>query len=193
MAEVLLFHHVLGLTPGCVEFADSLRDGGHVVHTPDLFDGKTFATVDDGLAYVEEEVGFESVVERGVAAAGGLPEGLVYAGFSLGAMPAQKLAQTRAGARGAVLLHAAIPPDAFGRWPDGLAAQIHVMEDDDLGDVHVARYTAGAIATVDLHLYPGAGHLFTDPGSVDHDPAATALVVDRVLAFLVKIDGEKRA
>jgi dienelactone hydrolase len=190
VGEILLFHHVLGLTPGCIELAETLRAGGHVVHTPDLFDGKTFATIDDGLAYVEEELGFETVVERGVAAAGGLPDDVVYAGLSLGVMPAQKLAQTRPGARGAVLLHAAIPPEAFGTWPDGLAAQIHVMEDDDLGDVDVARDIAGAIATVELHLYPGSGHLFTDSSSVDHDSAATALVLDRVLAFLATIHGD---
>lgn len=191
MGEVLLFHHVLGLTPGCIEFADALRAAGHVVHTPDLFDGTTFPTVDDGLAYVERDLGFGTVVERGVAAAGGLPDDIVYAGFSLGVMPAQKLAQTRAGARGAVLLHGAIPPEEFGAWPDGLAAQIHVKEGDELGDVDVARDIDEAIPTVELHLYPGDGHLFTDRSSVDHDPDATALVLERVLAFLATIDGEK--
>ena len=187
MAEILLFHHVLGLTEGCVAFADALRAEGHVVHTPDLFEGRTFGSVDDGLAYVEQELGFETVIDRGVAASEGVPDEIVYAGFSLGVLPAQKLAQTRPGARGAVLLHAAIPPDEFGPWPQGLRAQIHVMENDDLGDVDVARELAGAIPTVELHLYPGDAHLFTDSSTPEHDRAATTLVLERTLQFLANV------
>jgi dienelactone hydrolase len=108
VAEVLLFHHAQGLTSGVVAFADDLRAAGHVVHTPDLYDGKTFTELDDGIAYAKE-VGFETLAERGRAAAEGLPGELVYAGLSLGAMSAQELAQTRPGAGGALLLHAAIP------------------------------------------------------------------------------------
>src|SRR5690348_1866890 len=108
MAEVLLFHHAQGLTPGVIAFADDLRAGGHTVHTPDLFEGRTFASIDEGMAYVEG-VGFEAMRERGVGVADDLPAELVYLGFSLGVLPAQKLAQTRAGARGAVLFYSAIP------------------------------------------------------------------------------------
>src|ERR671924_1194201 len=97
MAEVLLFHHVHGLTAGCLAFADELRAGGHVVHTPDLYDGKTFADRDEGMAYARE-VGFDTIMERGRLAAESLPNELVYGGFSLGAAPAQLLAQTRSGA-----------------------------------------------------------------------------------------------
>lgn len=187
MADVLLFHHVLGLTEGCVAFANALRSAGHVVHTPDLFAGRTFETVDDGLAFVEKELGFETVMGRGIAVAENLPNANVFAGFSLGVMPAQKLAQTRPGARGALLIHAAIPPDEFGPWPNGLPAQIHVMENDDLGDVDVARELAGTVPTVELHLYPGDAHLFTDSSTAAHDPAAATLVLERTLAFLEKI------
>src|ERR1700688_2722094 len=105
MAEVLLFHHALGRTAGFGVFADELRRAGHTVHAPDLYDGRTFATLDEGMAYVGK-VGFAEIIERGVRAANGLPSELVYAGFSLGVLPAQKLAQTRAGARGALLFYA---------------------------------------------------------------------------------------
>jgi dienelactone hydrolase len=103
MAEVLLFHHAQGLTPGVLAFADALRAGGHVVHTPDLFDGRTFGSIDEGMAHIQQ-AGFDALRERGVRVADGLPPGLVYAGFSFGVLPAQKLAQTRPGApgRGAV-------------------------------------------------------------------------------------------
>ena len=121
MAEVVLFHHAQGLTAGCLAFANALRAAGHIVHTPDLYDGKTFTALADGLAYAED-VGFGTILERGERAAGGLPTGLVYAGFSLGVMPAQKLAQTRAGAKAAVLVSAFVPVSEFGSLAGGCSA-----------------------------------------------------------------------
>src|SRR5262245_8750820 len=130
MAEVLLFHHAHGLTGGVLSFADELRAAGHVVHTPDLFDGHTFATLDDGVGYAKS-VGFDTVMDRGRAAAAGLPQDVVYGGFSLGVMPAQMLAQTREGAQGALLFFACLPATEFGpAWPAGVKAQIHIMERD---------------------------------------------------------------
>jgi dienelactone hydrolase len=184
VAEVLLFHHALGLTPGVLAFADELRAAGHVVHTPDLYDGQTFATVDEGVAHARE-VGFGPIFERGVRAADQLPNELVYAGFSLGVPPAQQLVQTRPGARGGLFFHAAIPLEEFGgTWPDGVPAQIHVMEDDALGDVDEARGLAAAVDDVELFLYPGDKHLFAEPGFADYDETAAALMKQRVLAFL---------
>ena len=120
MAEVALFHHALGLTPGVVAFADELRRAGHAVHTPDLFEGRTFGSIEAGMAHAEE-IGFPGeVIERGTRAVEGLPAGLVYAGFSLGVLPAQKLAQTRPGARGALLFYSCVPVSVFGSWPDGV-------------------------------------------------------------------------
>jgi dienelactone hydrolase len=112
MAEVVLFHHARGLTPGISAFADELRRAGHTVHTPDLFEGRTFATLEEGVGHVEE-IGFGEVIERGIRAVEGLPAELVYAGFSLGVLPAQRLAQTRSGARGALLFHACVPVSLF--------------------------------------------------------------------------------
>jgi dienelactone hydrolase len=180
MAEVVLFHHAQGLTAGCVAFADALRAAGHVVHTPDLYDGATFTTLPDGMAYAER-IGFGAIIERGEAAVAALGSDLVYAGFSLGVMPAEKLAMTRPGARAAVFMHATVPPEYFGGpWPASVPLQIHVMKDDELGDVDVAR----ALESAELFLHPGDGHLFTDSSLPDYDPAATARVLERVLAFL---------
>jgi dienelactone hydrolase len=188
MAEILLLHHAQGLTPGCLAFADGLRAARHVVHTPDLYDGKTFAELDDGIGYARE-VGFDTVQERGVRASDGLPDEMVYAGMSLGAMPAQMLAQTRPGAKGAVLLHASVPPSEFGGpWPQGVPLQIHTMEDDELGDADVARELAETIEDAQVFLYPGDRHLFTDSSLPAYDEAATSLVMRRVLAFLDGIE-----
>lgn len=187
MAEVLLFHHALGLTAGVVAFAGRLQAAGHVVHTPDLFEGRSFSSVADGVGYAEQ-VGFDTIAERGRRAADDLPAAIVPAGFSLGVIPAQMLAQTRPGAAGALLLHGCLPLSGDGgTWPRGVPLQIHTMEGDELGDVDVARELVAAVDGAELHLYPGGGHLFTDPGSPDYDEAATALVVQQALAFLRNI------
>lgn len=182
MAEVLLFHHAHGLTPGCLAFAETLRGAGHVVHSPDLYEGKTFDSLDEGVAHAEG-LGMEAVIERGEDAAEGLPDDLVYAGFSLGALPAQKLAQTRPRARGALLLHACVPAAVFGAWPAGVPLQIHTMEADEWVEIDEARDLART-ARGELFLYPGAGHLFADEGLPGYDAEAAALLERRVLAFL---------
>ena len=189
MAEVIFFHSALGLTPGVSSFAGRLRAAGHVVHTPDLFEGRTFATVDEGVAHARA-VGFGTVLERGRAAAEALPERSVYAGASLGVMPAQLLAQTRPRAAGALLLHGAVDLDEFGgSWPVGVPLQVHTMEHDDWGDADVARRLATAVPGAEVYLYPGDRHLFTDDSTEDHDPQAAALVLERALALLARVDG----
>jgi dienelactone hydrolase len=190
MAEVLPFHHAQGQTAGFLSFADRLRAAGHVVHTPDLYDGKTFANLDDGVGYAKE-VGFGTILERGTDAAEGLPDGIVYAGFSLGVMPAQKLAQTRPGAKGALLLHGCLPPSEFGgSWPPGVPAQIHMMENDPFaleGDLDAARELADTTDGVELFLYAGDRHLFADESLQDYDEKAAGLLNERVLSFLDNI------
>ncbi|MGA8980968.1 MAG: dienelactone hydrolase family protein [Pedococcus sp.] len=190
MVEVVVYHHVQGLTTGVVAFADELRQAGHTVHTPDLFDGRTFATIEDGMAYARQ-TGFEALLERGTAAAESLPsDGLVYAGFSMGVMPAQKLAQTRAGAAGALLLHACVPVSEFGqRWPDGVPVQVHGMDADPFfteegGDLDAAQELAASTDQAEVFLYPGNEHLFTDSSLASYDSVATALLLKRALRFL---------
>jgi dienelactone hydrolase len=184
MAEVLLFHHALGLTPGCLSFADGLRSAGHVVHVPDLYEGRTFADLTEGVGHAEQ-VGFDTIVERGRLAAEGLPNDLVYAGFSLGVMPAQMLAQRRPGAKGALLLHGCVPTSEFGGpWPEGVPLQIHTMDADEWGDVDVARDLVETVEGAELFLYPGDRHLFADDSLRDYDDSAATLLKRRVLGFL---------
>ena len=185
MSELLLFHHAQGLTPGVLAFAEMLREAGHTVHTPDLYQGHTFATLDEGVAYARE-VGFGNLQEAGVRAADGLPDRLVYAGFSLGVSPAQRLAQTRPGAAGALLFHACFPVEAFGTWPEGVPVQVHAMQDDpwfEEEDAAAARALTEAV-NGSLFLYPGNRHLFADRSLPDYDEAAARLLKERVLQFL---------
>jgi dienelactone hydrolase len=191
VAEVLLFHHAQGLTAGVLSFADELRAAGHVVHAPDLYDGNTFADLNDGVGYARE-VGFDTIGERGRLAAEGLPNEIVYAGFSLGAMPAQMLAQTRPGAKGALLFHGCVPPSEFGGpWPQGVPLQIHLMEADEWaleGDLDAARELDETVESAELFLYPGDRHLFADNSLPDYDESAATLLKQRVLSFLDNID-----
>ena len=188
MAEILLFHHALGQTTGFHAWGDELRRAGHTVHTPDLFDGRTFGTIDEGVAYAGE-VGFGEIIERGVRAAEALPSELVYAGFSLGVLPAQKLAQTRAGARGALLFYSCVPTSEFGSaWPAKVPVQIHGMDADpffvDEGDIDAARLLVESTEHAELFLYPGDQHYFADSSLPSYDERAAALLMQRVLTFL---------
>jgi dienelactone hydrolase len=189
MAEVVLFHHAQGLTRGVVAFADELRGAGHIVHTPDLFEGRTFGTIEEGMGFAAQ-IGFpDEVIGRGVQAIEGLPAGLVYAGFSLGVLPAQKLAQTRPGARGALLFYSCVPVSAFGSaWPEGVPVQVHGMDADPIfvgeGDIDAARELVEQAEDAELFLYAGDQHYFADSSLPSYDADATALMVRRVLEFL---------
>jgi dienelactone hydrolase len=188
MAEVLLFHHAMGQTEGFRAFADELRGAGHTVHTPDLFEGRTFGSIEEGVAHAGE-VGWGEMIERGVRTADGLPSELVYGGFSLGVLPAQKLAQTCAGARGALLFYSAVPVSEFGsEWPAGVPVQVHGMDADpffvDEGDIDAARAIVDAADDGELFLYPGDQHYFADSSLPSYDEGATKLLTQRVLSFL---------
>ena len=190
MADVVLFHHAHGLTPGVESFAERLRAAGHTVTVPDLFEGATFETVEEGVEHARQ-IGFGTVLARGQAAVQDLPATAVYAGFSLGVMPAQLLAQTRPGAVGCLLLHGCLPPSEFGDgWPDGVAAQIHGMADDPYfagEDLEAARALVGQAEQAELFLYPGDQHLFTDSSLACYVPGAAALAEQRVLKFLAAL------
>ncbi|MBP7960915.1 MAG: dienelactone hydrolase family protein [Caldilineaceae bacterium] len=188
MTEILLFHHAQGLTPGVIAFADTLRSAGHIVHTPDLFEGRTFDSIEAGMGFVRE-IGFGEVMARGAQAAADLPAELVYAGFSLGVVPAQMLAQTRAGARGAILCYACVPVAEFGSaWPEDVPVQIHGMDADpyfvDEGDIDAARALVAEAEDAELFLYPGDQHYFADSSLPSYDAQASALLTQRVLDFL---------
>ena len=188
MTEVVLFHHAQGLTPGVRDFAERLTAAGHTVHVPDLYDGRVFDDLEGGLDYARD-VGFGTILERGRAAAEALPQGVVYAGFSLGVMPAQMLAQTRESAKGALLLHACLPVAEFGgSWPNGVRVQVHGMDADpffaDEGDLDAARELVATTPDAELFLYPGDQHLFADSSLPSYDKDAAEVLTERVLGFL---------
>jgi len=191
MAAVLLFHHAQGRTAGVLAFAEQLRNAGHTVHVPDLYEGRTFDNLEAGLAYANE-VGFETIIERGLLAAKALPDEVVYAGFSLGVLPAQKLAQTRKGAAGAMLFHACVPVAEFGcPWPPDVPVQVHAIDADEWfvkgGDLNAARELTASTKNAELFLYPGNQHLFADCSLPSYDERAAALLMERVLAFLARV------
>lgn len=193
MATVMMFHHIQGSTPGMRRFADAIRAAGHDVHAPDLYDGRLFDTIEEGAAF--RRSGAVDVDARAGEAAERLTEDLVYLGVSSGVMHAQRLAQTRSGARGAVLIESAIPITgewAFGAWPDGVPVQIHGADADEFfageGDIDAAREIVETVPDAELFLYPGDRHLFEDDSLPSYDPEAAALLTQRVLAFLARID-----
>lgn len=189
MTDVLLYHHIQGLTDGVRSFADSLRQAGHTVRTPDLFDGRTFGSIEEGFGFARE-LGLEVIRERGVAAADELGSGLVYAGFSFGVTIAQQLAQTRPGAHGALLMYSCLPVAEFGEtWPEGVPVQIHGKEGDEFfdEDLPAARELARSTEVAELFVYPGDQHLFADSSLDAYDPEAAALLMERVQAFLASV------
>jgi dienelactone hydrolase len=189
MTTLQLFHHAQGQTKGFLAFADELREAGHSVHTPDLYDGNTFADLSEGVAYAEQ-IGFPEIIRRGSAAADELPADIVYAGFSLGVLPAQSLAQTRPGARGAIFFHACMPTSEFGTsWPEGAPLQIHMMDADKWTeeDRPVAEALVKEVGDGELFLYPGSGHLFADSSLGDYDEKAARLLTERTLGFLHRV------
>ena len=190
MTEIVLFHHIQGLTPGVRAFADGLREAGHTVHTPDYFEGRTFDSIEEGAAHCRE-VGFDEMRGRGVRLGEDLPGDVVFGGFSLGVMAAQYLVQNRPGALGGLFYHGVIDPAEFGAWPSGVPAQVHAMDADpefiDAGDLEAATPFLDSHDEVELFLYPGDGHLFTDSSLAAHDADATKLVLERSLELLDRV------
>lgn len=188
MTEIVLYHHALGLTKGVIEFAETLRRAGHIVHTPDLFEKQVFEDLEEGVAHVHD-IGFAEILKRGEDAIQGLPNDLVYIGFSLGVVPAQKFAQTRPGALGAVFLYSCLLLSQFGKsWPENVPVQIHAMEADPYfvndGDIDSAREFVEKVEKAELFLYPGDQHLFADSSLPSYDASASTILINRVLDFL---------
>ncbi len=195
MAEIVLFHSALGLRPGVTAAADRLREAGHTVHAPDYYDGEVFDDLDDGLRK-RDALGYAEIVRRAREAVADLPAGLVFAGFSLGAVPAELLAAAKPGARGAVLMHAAIPVEELGefgveRWPAGVPVQVHYAADDPWVEAEEVAALGGAVkgagAGFEEHAYPGSGHLFADPDLPEYDRASSEAMWRRALTFLDRV------
>ena len=193
MAEIVMFHHVQGLTDGVRELAARIAGDEHTVHLVDVFDGSTFDSIEDGFARVERE-GFGTLIESAARAGEALvaPDApIVTAGVSFGVLPAQRIAQTRPGVLAAILLEACVPASEFGAWPDGLAVKVHGMDDDEYfaheGDIDAARELVASAADGELFTYPGDRHLFVDASLPSYDADATEQVVARARALLDRL------
>jgi len=187
VTHVILFHHAQGLTDGVADFAQRLRDAGHDVVVPDLYDGLTFDTIDAGVAHAEK-TGFDTIIERGERAADAMPPNTVYAGFSLGTLPAQKLAQTRSGALGALLFHGGVPAAMFGSdWPATVALQLHVTAEDEWIELLEVEQLAEDAGAAELFIYPGSAHLVADPSLGEYDEEIAELILARAIAFLDRL------
>jgi dienelactone hydrolase len=189
VSRIVLLHSAQGLGPGVEIWADRLREAGHEVWAPDLFEGRTFDRLEDGIAH-RDEVGVAELMRRAEAALAELPGDVVYCGFSMGAASAGYYAATRKGSRGAVLISGVTPLAQLGveRWPEGVPAQVHFTAEDewiDRGGVESFEHALDAVrAKLEIHVYPGSGHLFADPASPGYDPAAAELLLTHVLGFL---------
>jgi dienelactone hydrolase len=196
MAEVVLFHSALGLRPGVIAAADWLRAAGHTVHVPDYYDGEVFEGLDEGLRKCDA-LGHAEIARRAREAVSDLSADLVFAGFSLGTVPAELLAAGRPGALGVVLMHSAVPVEGFSefgveRWPEGVPVQVHYAAEDPWVEAEEVAALEAAVkragAAFEEHAYPGSGHLFADPDLLEYDRASSEAMWRRVLAFLDRID-----
>jgi len=190
LMNIMLFHSMYGLRPAVHAAADRLRAAGHEVRVPDLFEGHTFVSVEEAEAF-REETGKEELLKRAVlAAAPYSDQGLVYAGFSLGASVAQTLALGDAKARGLLLLHGT-SDIAENASVDELPVQLHVADPDPyetadwLNSWYLDMQRTGA--DVEVYRYPGAGHLFTDPELPDFDRDAAELAWKVAIGFLATL------
>ncbi len=188
-SEVVVFHSAYGLRPAIIEFADKLRAAGHIVHTPDLYDGEVFSDRSDAIRKIQE-LGFDNLLDRARSAVETLPHDLVYAGFSNGGVCAELLAATRNGARGAILIHAPLMVRDLGWmvWPSNVPVQVHFADKDPIRNQAVIDALDTKVrqsgSSFEQFEYDAPGHLFADPAFPAYNANATELMTTRVLEFL---------
>lgn len=190
MAQIVLFHHARGLTDGVRAFAETLRAAGHTVHTPDLYEGRLFDTTEAGVAHMQE-VGQETLMRRAALATADLPDGLVYAGMSMGCGPATWLAlcERRGSARAMLYLFGAPDPQWFEvQWPEGLPAVAHQSVDDPWREAEEDAGFRERVPGGRLLDYPGNGHLFLDASTEDYDPVAAQQATEHILGWLEEVE-----
>jgi len=187
--EVVVYHSAYGLRPAIIEFADKLRAAGYIVHTPDLYDGEVFSDRNAAVRKIQE-LGFDTMLQRAVAAAGSLTHDLVYAGFSNGGACAELLAATRQGARGAILIHSPLMVRDLGwkMWPSNVPVQVHFADKDPIRNQAVIDALRAKVcqsgSSFEQFDYDAPGHLFADPAFPAYDANAAGVLTKRVLQFL---------
>lgn len=192
MAQVIIFHSALGVRAGETDLAEALRAVGHDVTVVDQLDGRSFDTYDDAMAVVEE-IGMPGLMASALAGAERVEGPFVAVGWSNGAGMAQWVAANRPGdARGVVMAGGAVSMEWMDRdWPAGVPGQIHHTEGDpfvdDGSDDAVIGQAEKAGADVELFVYPGGGHLFSDPTFDEYDEEAAHLFTERVVDFVGRV------
>ncbi|WP_335973764.1 MULTISPECIES: dienelactone hydrolase family protein [Streptomycetaceae] len=183
---IVLLHSTYGLRPAVHTAAERLRAAGHEVYVPDLFDGRTADSVEEGRE-IADGIGNDELLRRAITAAAPHSEqGLVYAGFSVGAALAQNLALGDEKARGLLLLHGT--SDIADGAATDIPVQLHVADPDPfetedwLNAWYLRMRRAGA--DVEVFRYRGAGHLYTDPDLPDYDEQAAEATWSVALDFL---------
>ena len=193
MAELLLLHHALGVTPALQRLAARFRDAGHTVVLPDLFEGQVFGTVEEGMAHVES-VGMDTLAARGEDTASDLDPGFVVCGISLGAIAAQRIGVDHDAVAAVMAVSSCLPPGYLpGPWPHSVPLRVVASKGDTMfneeGDLDAARgYVDAGVAR--LKLLDGGEHLFmeaNDPDSV----AATAWLTETLLHLLDRVDEDR--
>jgi dienelactone hydrolase len=191
MANIVLFHSMLGLRPVELRAADRLRVAGHQVVTPDLYAGQTASTLDEGFRLKDHRIGWATIEQRAHQAVHNLPADTVLAGISMGAGVVSTLLPHRPDTAGVLLLHglASIPTAAR----NGLPIQLHVADADEFAPpAEVSAWLDAATRTgadAQVFTYQHAGHFYTDTSLPDHHAWATTLTWQRVLDFLRTVSG----
>ncbi len=189
MAHVVLFHSALGLRPGVQHFARELQKAGHSVTTPDLYDGETFEDYKAGNGKWFA-IGIPAILQRAQASAQELKDDIVFAGFSNGAAVAEFLAATHPQAKGALLMHGAMPPQMLqiAAWPATAPVQLHYGNKDPFrnpeNDTGLQKAVEASGATFTEFLYDTNGHLFTDPDLSEYNETLAKQLMERVLDFV---------
>ncbi len=194
MAQIALFHSVLGVRPGITDAATRLRSAGHEVVVVDQYDGRVFDDYEEAGAHFEA-AGLPALLQAALDGVRDLPDGFVAAGFSNGAGMAEYVA-TRRRCAGVLLFSGALPLALLGDapWPAGVPAQLHYTVGDPFRREEwvtaLADEVAAAGERLELVDHEGSGHLFTDPGlAAEYDPQATERLWRAALAFCDRVAG----
>jgi dienelactone hydrolase len=188
VAEIAVFHSVLGVRPGVLDAARRLTEAGHEVLVVDLFEGEVFDEYEPAMHLAENEIGHRELLARAQRATAGLADGFLTLGFSMGTAPAEFIAMQRGA--GTVLFVGAVPMIAFhsDAWPGRVAVQLHGTLDDPWREPHLLeafiKEVQASGAPLEVYDYPGNGHLFTDASlTQEYDEAIAELAWERVLTF----------